>query len=247
MTTIPDSVEAGPFDVLSRAEMREHLTRHHNASLLAKATRGEMQATHDRMHSNNRMVVAHTHVPADPGDSAFTDSPLSATEQRNVKQLVDNEFASLTAEMEVFCADMLESELATIEEEFTEKNTEGNDALADIKRVVARAQAEVQQIIDDARSRGVQVSGIDDYTWRNLRRDHSFTLPSKDERVAKAKERNRALIKRTNLTIERQRLRAQRRVLLSSISDDGQRVLDSIPSARDLMVAAQADQAQIGA
>lgn len=242
-TELPDTVEAAPFESMTRAEMREHLIQAHRQTPLAKATRIEMGFDHDQYHRTNRFTVAHAHIPPEQETGGFTDQPLSPTEQRNLTKLVDNQFSALTNEMEQFAADALESRETEVNQEFAEVEQRAESVLADIRRELSQTRSRVEEMIAAARRDGVTIEGFDTYQWTQAFRHGSYSLPSKTAALAEARKANHTLIRRTNLTIERQRLGAQRRILLSSLGEEAQAVLDSIPSAQQMMVAAQADDA----
>lgn len=106
-------------------------------------------------------------------------------------------------------------------------------------------QDQLQALHDEATADGIELTkpvqaGMSEEAWKG---DAKGRL----EAINKAKAENENMLERALMTLERQRLTAQRQVLVSGVSQEATVILNDLPKASDLMVTAQHQQQQISA
>lgn len=191
---------------------------------------------------------------------------LGARDQKVLKELVDNDFGSLKAEMRAFAADTLSAKISDINEEWDRKEksipdfatqaTDQHRKHSDKVRALQQRHAEemkalkeagedaAKKIADKAKEKGVvlkegQESYVDEFGVKRTRTIFTAEVEGRKEAIAEATKENTKMVDRALLTVEKQRLTAQRQVLLSSVPDAALPIVESIPDAKTLMVEAQ--------
>lgn len=192
---------------------------------------------------------------------------LGARDQKVLKELVDNDFGSLKAEMRAFAADSLSAKIADINEEWdakeksipdyaTQATTQHRTHSDKVQALRARHQQEMRlleeagkdafdKIAAKAKEEGVDLKEdsekfFDNAIQQNRQRTvFKAEVEGRKEAIAEATKENTKMVDRALLTVEKQRLTAQRQVLLSSVPDAALPIVESIPDAKTLMVEAQ--------
>lgn len=178
-----------------------------------------------------------------------SDKPLNAAQRKVLKELVDNDFNALKSEAEQFAADALEARFAELEadwadaqekvpgltDEYRELRTAQKKELADLEERHEKAR---QKLRDKAGRSGIALK-------EGYGGDIQGEITGLNDAKKQAKAQNQAMLDRAKMTIERQRLTAQRRVLISGVDSESAKILDEIPDAQTLMVESQRQQAEI--
>ena len=258
----PTPVDVVPFTLMKRDPQSDHLHRMHGVSnwdVNSKTTKARMEVVHNMHHAgegrqSRSRQVPHTHSPIVSPVEVAPKSPLSQEEQDGLKQrllegktlntterralekLVDNDFAALKTEVAQMGADLLAQRLAALKTEWAEKT----DKIADYVRKVEATWREAQRQTSDLRALaaedGVTLT-VPEYSRYGKSEGTVAGFATAEREI---KQEVDADLKRAFNTLERSRLTAQRTVLLSAVSVEAAKVLDAIPSAKDLMMQASA-------
>lgn len=162
--------------------------------------------------------------------------PLSATQARALAKLVENDAEQVRAEIDEFADAQIADAVERITAEW--EATEGSsDAWEDkARRIMSRYESSRLRLIREAKDAGVTLTiprvGRDRYEDRL-----SVTVEGLKEAIEQEKERINTARRAAKNRLHRQKLALDRRVLEASITSQAQAVLDSLPSARDLMLA----------
>jgi hypothetical protein len=194
------------------------------------------------------------------------DGVLSAQDRKVLTELVNNDFHSLKQEMKAFAADTLFVKKADINKEWDEKEksipdfasqaTARTRTFEDERRALEqeyqRKQADLRAayhddlkaIVDQASEKGVSLteetkSEVEADGRRVNRTVHKASVEGRKEALDIAERENKAFLDRALLDLERQRMTAQRQVLLSGVPEGAMTIVESIPDAKTLMVEAQ--------
>lgn len=173
--------------------------------------------------------------------------PLNATQRKSLQTLIDNDFAVLTGQMRQFAADMQKEKQDEVNADYTEREQKATEYTVSL-RVLRNKQADVQTAL--TRKHLDELHEFDANLDDGFSRDGSTlsgTVYAKGKKEA-IKVANTDVVRDLNKALteaERQRLSAQRTVLLASVTPQALDLLDTIPSARDLMLRAAADQSQV--
>lgn len=159
---------------------------------------------------------------------------LNASERKALKDVVDNDFSMLRSEMRAMGADMKAQRRREVEAEWAERRKAVKDFEAKARRAVDKAVKALRDLQTDATSAGVNLTVPSIHTDYIKAEAKGYEQAIRDADAEVDRELNRA-----ELTLERQRLTAQRQVLLTGVSGEvAQQVLGSIPDAKTLMVEA---------
>jgi hypothetical protein len=179
-----------------------------------------------------------------------SDKPLNVSQRKVLKELVDNDFDALKSETQQFASDALEAKKAEIETDWADAKEKVPAFVEQLRELKTRQQKEIadlnekherqrQRIRDAADKAGILVKDS------GYHGDVVGEVQGLKDAIAKAVADNRAMTERALLSLQRQRLTAQRRVLLSGVDADSAKILDTIPDAQTLMVNAQRQQAEL--
>lgn len=210
------------------------LVDHRHEDIISEAT-DEQLAAASRARSNERV----------------SDKPLSPAERKVLKELVDNDFSALRSETQQFAADAFEAKKAEIEldwkdakekipalvDEMIELKRKQKDEMAALEARHEAARGKIRQKADNA---GIVLK-------EGYGGDVQGEVQGLKDAMTRTKAENDAMLQRALMTIERQRLTAQRQVLISGVTKESAEILDTIPDAKTLMVEAQKQQAAITA
>ena len=192
---------------------------------------------------------------------------LSVRDRKTLTELVNNDFNSLKQEMRAFASDSLAQKVAEINADWDARESKIPDfatQATEMHRKHAQEQTELRvrqqqeirelsqkhedafkAVTDKAEEKGVtlqqtqeRVLAEDGKTWQQ-RTVFKATVQGRKDALAGAERENKTFLDRALLTLEKQRLTAQRQVLLSGVPNEAMPIVESIPDARTLMVEAQ--------
>ena len=256
------TAKALPFNDMPKHDMEKHLINAHRfyigSAVGSRWSKERAIEFHDKFHQDHKdpevrnahWAFDHEHeqVEQDPEqqkrfeqvlNGALPDKPLSASERKVLKELVDNDFNRLKSEMRQFSADALNVALAEVKAEWESKVEDGPRYVARMDEIITRAREEASLLVEEAKTNGIAVNGIDVYS----RREGGYRVIGRDEALSKVMHEHQATLDRALLTLDQQRLATQRIVMLSGVSAESRKLLDTLPTARTAMVeASQAEQ-----
>ena len=247
MTDQTDAVEIVPFELLTQKEQWSHLQRFHlelwgSLPKASKTPKAEMEDWHRKAHLEGRnQRQEHTHtaiVKKDDGTSPSAKEMmrggiLNASQRKALKDLVENDFLALKAEINQFADDMAKQKRDEINAEWASKGADKTDFYARGRELMAEYRNGVDKLIMDARSKGVELTMPSFYG-----REIEAKVPGLQQAIKLAEldvesDRRRALN-----SLERARLTAQRKVLMTGVNEDALQILETIPNAKQLMIQA---------
>lgn len=174
---------------------------------------------------------------------------LNAGERKALERLIDNDFATLRTEMIGYAAAILQERLETVKQEFADKQRVADTILADVIDTVNSAADVLAKRVDDAAKKGVKVTLPNGLVPTIRSANYAGGITSVVEGLVQAKTditaENQADLRTALNTLERQRLSAQRLVLIAGISPEGQKLLATVPTAKSLMVSAAGERAAL--
>lgn len=242
------SIDLAPFELLTHKQQWAHLRDFHRVpyyKLNTKSRKGEYEAWHHNSHLRGENVREdHTHAAFAPkGDDPRTDiepldtsRPLNASQRKALKDLVDNDFQALKSEIQQFATDMARQRRDELRAEWAER---GADPSSFIER--AEALAQEYRVAADALRLEARQAGID-LDMPTLYQDKiKARTDGLVEAIREAEQEIKADQVRALNTLERARLTAQRKVLMSGVDQEALSILETIPTAHDLMVQAAAE------
>lgn len=252
-TTIEEGpLEALPFEDMSKTEQIAHIREYHGRRTESRDTKAQIQWRHDNLHasddqgSNPSRLIAHQHVAlvvASPVGvrrdlTAPLDKPLNASERKALKDLVDNDFAALKQEIRRFASDATTAKRNEVMADWEAKGARKQEFLNranDLRRTYAENVITLKAEADAA---GIELTRLEGggYTPQVTVKGLEEALRLVSNEIAS--EMDRAL-----MTLERQRLTAQRQVLLAGITAEALNLLGEIPTAAQLMTEAALDRA----
>jgi hypothetical protein len=191
------------------------------------------------------------HVHADPAaapevramlDRAANNEPLvpegqrlNASERAALTRLVDNDYAALQADLRSLAAATLENDLKQLELDWQDRRRQSQKWQAEIARMNRRFMKKREALRVNAGEQGIEIS----YSHRDSNNLGATVKTSGyDKAVTDAKNQNKRLLDTALLKLERERLRAQRRILLSAVSSAAAVILETIPSAEQMLAEA---------
>lgn len=246
MTTADTPVDIAPFDLLTQKEMYAHLKTHHVMpyEVNTKTSKADLEVIHQTMHAGtihpryaaSRSPHTHTAVPQGKAEVDLTKGGiLNSTQRKALKDLVDNDFLALKAEINQFANDLAHQAREKVRAEWAAKGADKEVYRLKANALISNYRNERDRLIMEARVAGVEVKmpNIDRYN-SDVEAKVNGLKEAIDAAIAVVEEdRRRALT-----TLERQRLTAQRTVLMSGVNKDALAILDTIPDAKSLMVEA---------
>ena len=268
------TTKAVPFeDLATKDDMWAHLHDHHgnmaDSRLIRQTYGGKSKVTkdtlikyHNTLHQNNEVaVVAHTHVAitGDAKDEAqarlealrngevyIGEKPLTSAERTALKTLVDNDFASLKSEMQQFAADTRIARTEEVRADWAAKRAEGVEYVDKMKSLIERFIEEAEALNEGAKAIGIKLDTSNIvYVAQQHRHRISYDAVGERDAVLQVEKEVKQDLDRALLTLERQRLTVHRSVLLASIPQGAQALVQELPKAGKLMLeAAQTREAQ---
>lgn len=195
------------------------------------------------------------------------DGVLSVRDRKTLTELVNNDFNALKQEMRAFASDSLTQKIAEVNQDWDEREKKIPDFATEATELYRKHQEETaalraaqeeatrklrqkhedafQKVTEKADAKGVTLK---QETKRVLTEDgksyvnklvYVATVQGRKDAIAGVERENKSFLDRALMTLEKQRLTAQRQVLLSGIPQDAMPIVESIPDAKSLMVQAQ--------
>lgn len=239
-------VDIAPFDLLTQKEMHAHLTTHHVKpyEINTKTSKADMEVIHQQMHSGQihpryvQMRTAHTHTAVPQGKPTVDITKgglLGSTQRKALKDLVDNDFLALKAEINQFANDMAQQAREKVRAEWAKKGANKETYTEKANALIRKYRDDADRLVLEARSKGVdlKVPSVDRYSS-----GIEASVSGLKEAIDAAVQVVEADRKRALTTLERQRLTAQRTVLMAGVNQEALAILDTIPDAKTLMVEA---------
>lgn len=166
------------------------------------------------------------------GANPLEGSRLSAGERSALIRLIDNDYGALKTDLQGLAAQALANDLAQLELDWRERRAK-----------ISTWQAAVQVVRDDVRRRMEEIKQDADrdgilMEWNRTGSEILqvvMTAAGYEKAVRETKETNKKMLDSALLKLERERLRAQRRVLLTGITPEAQKILETIPSAEKML------------
>ena len=212
-----------------------------------------------KMYSSPDRYVPHTHEVAPAAPVAATNdevaaahgqitkgekpiAQLNAAERKALTALVDNDFAALTAEMRAFAADVKRTRREAAIAEFESKKADADKYHKRLAAASDKFAAACAKIKADAEADGFRVQNM---PYRHGVGSTSFEVSALAEALSTINAEVDADLDRALSQARTSHLAAQRTILLTGVPEGvATQVLNSIPSAKEMMVqaAAQHDQ-----
>jgi hypothetical protein len=183
-------------------------------------------------------------VLQDVRDGKTVDRMLSVAERRALEKLIDNDFAGLRTQMIEFAAATLAEKLQDAQREWADRVAAVDQYTNALQKILVDGADRLTEVIESAALNGVTLSAGHSYASHMRTTKVTAKVNGLTEAEAALRLENSTDLKRALLTLERQRLSAQRTVLLAGVSKEGQALLDTIPTAQQLMVQAAGERAQ---
>lgn len=207
------------------------------------------------------------------GNKPVGEKPLSAAEAKALSDVINNDFSGLKNQMKAFAADTLTQRQAEVNAEWdasekalpdfagqaTKALRKKDEEVAALKAKHAEALRALVEKHDDAiakveeRAKDKGVVLKTETRAVTEMRDGQPVNVTRHVYVAQAVGRSEALagvktevdndLQRALMTLEQQRLAAQRQVLVSRVNPEAAKLLDTIPTAQEAMIAAYGQQA----
>jgi hypothetical protein len=213
-----------------------------------------------RMYSNPERYTPHTHEVTAPTPSEATDeeviaaheaiskgekpiAKLSAAERKALTALVDNDFAALTAEMRAFASEVKRSRKDAAKAEFESKKKDAEKYRKRLEKVNTKFRDAITAIKEEAEADGYTVGNMpyNHYSGKHT----SFEVAALSEALNAIDKEVDADLDRALSEVRTAHLAAQRTILLTGVPEGvATQVLNSIPSAKEMMVQAAAKQGQ---
>lgn len=210
--------------------------------------------------TNPNNFVPHTHEVSAPASEA-TDAEvvaaheaiskgekpiakLSAAERKALTALVDNDFAALTAEMRAFASEVKRSRKDAAKAEFESKKKDADKYRKRVDKASEKFRAALATIKEEAEADGYTVGNMP-YNYSGKMNHTSFEVAALSEALSTIDKEVDADLDRALSEVRTAHLAAQRTILLTGVPEGvATQVLNSIPSAKEMMVQAAANKDQ---
>lgn len=260
-TTLPAAI---PFEEMTKDDQFRHIVDHHGMDEWRlkrvrpdghRQTKDDLLRFHTKLHDEttrknavsrgqrgNEWITPLTHIhQAINIDGAAFDKetqtlnlakPLTKSEAKTLGDLVNNDFDALASEMRQMAADKKRGLLEDYDKEQSLKKQDAESFRVEAERLRAEAIRQSADLTERARKAGfdLRVGIRTDYVQIEV-------LDSNAKRNAVTAQVD-ADLSRALLALDRQRLTAQRQILMATITPEATKILDEIPSAQALMVEA---------
>ena len=166
--------------------------------------------------------------------------PLTTSEANALTQVINNDFAALASDMKAMAADTKRDRVAEVTREWDRKKDQSGDYAVKARALVEKWQQDRARLIDKALADGVELK-MPDLRYAG---DVQTTLVGRAQAIQDVQTEVTNDLNRALLALERQKLAAQRTVVLARVTPEAQRVLDQVPDAKTLMVQAAQERTQ---
>jgi len=247
-----EPIDLLPFDQMTQKEEWEHIQRYHGYtvhyrySLDSKSRKADLQSAHEKMHLKGEVTPGreHTHTAVAPREDATPEElaalelgkPLNASQRKSLKDIVENDFLALKAEIVQFAGDIAKTRRDDIDKDFAKKGADQQAFEKKGRDLLMKYRNERDKLILDARAKGVELS-LPQLKYGEV----EAKMPGRLQAIAAAEADVEADKRRALNALERARLTAQRKVLMTGVTEESLKILDTIPSAKTLMLEAAAE------
>jgi hypothetical protein len=255
---VKERLDLAPFESLAQKEQWSHLGSFHRVwnhtnNLDSKSRKAHYEEWHRKAHLEGfDQAKSHTHtavnalsqdaqaeLPKGVEDDLGLDKPLNASQRKNLKDLVDNDFLALRAEIDQFADDMAQQKRSEIRGEWADRGASADDFVRRARDLMKVYQDATDALVIEARAAGVELDVAEFAQYQ--KGDVSAKVPRLDTAVKDAEREVEADRRRALNTLERARLTAQKKVLMAGVDPQALGILQTIPNARDLMLEAAAE------
>lgn len=257
MTDVP--IDLAPFELLSQKEQWRHLNGYHEYPMRRHLDSKSRKSAYEDAHSMSHLQDAsirrpHTHTavaaaseaPEDPTsgkdlDGVDLSKPLNVTQRRALRDLVENDFLAMKAEINQMADDMAKQRRDELTREWAARGADADQFERRGAELMETYRTAGAALIAEAQAAGVELAMPrikDSYPSLEAKVTGLHEALREVEQEVEA-DRRRALN-----TLERQRLTAQRKVLLTGVTQEALNILDTIPTASQLMLEAAAQRTE---
>jgi len=163
--------------------------------------------------------------------------PLNATQTRNLTALVKGDFQVMRSELQQFAAEQKHNKTEEIKAQASFKRMEEVKAAA--IEVCREYQKKMQELSYQAQKDGISLSYTGVASERVSVNDSTINA-----KIQQAHSEIDLELRIALATLERKEIQAQRKILVASITQDAEDILNSIPTAQQLMVEAAEEREQ---
>lgn len=158
--------------------------------------------------------------------------PLSATQARALSRLVTNDADQVRAEIDQYADEQITEATARIKQEWADRSADASSWEDRARTIISRFEASRRRLKREAAEAGVslQVPSVERYGTSIQAR-----VEDMDRAIKVETDRINAARRTAKTRLRRQELALERSVLEASITAQAQAILDSLPSARDLL------------
>jgi len=200
-------------------------------------------------HVHEEVKVTITDVQAEQIKAAkeggqISAKPLSIAERKVLTDLVSNDFKVTEQQIREMAADALQGQIDDLKKERVQKDAKAEKFKAKRAEIIAKANAQLRAEVAKLNAEGITVD-----RWGIAGSEGGWSLQFGYEKYDKEAERvrkeNHALLNRALIRLEGQKQVALRRILLSGITKEAAALLETVPTAKELMVEAERQQAAL--
>lgn len=273
MVEIQSTLEIGLFEDMSKQEQIDHLRDFHfdGKNLLAYAwssyTKDDLVRIHTDMHAGrwanyirgnslSKSLVPHEHTNFDTSaltstvqeqlDALGIDKPLSSQQKKALLDLLNNDFATLSAELDVYADEKLasrkeearkegETKAPVLAEFQTKARALSEECHRETEKLKALYEEKANALLEEAESNGITTSYNRQTGYKTMDRIRSFVIKGLSERYQEIEKETRAEISVARNALNREKLVATRKIMLAAIPRDSAKLIDKMPSAANLM------------
>jgi hypothetical protein len=165
------------------------------------------------------------------GTNPLAGSRLSAGERSALTRVIDNDYAALKADLQQLAQQALANDLAQLELDWADRRAKVPTWMARVHTLAGEVKREIELLKEQATADGIEL------TFPNLERGFEVRAATTgyDKARRETTDANRKSLDSALLKLERERLRAQRQVLLTGITPEAQKILDGIPDAAKML------------
>jgi hypothetical protein len=239
------------------AEALEPLYQERFPSMRPEERAQRVASQMERNAENNTRMIPHAHeseLLAEPTDQRLLDilkdpdkplpnTPLTVSERKVLKDLIDNDFRALLRELEQFALEARAAQENEIITEYADKTMAMNAITSEYSELLNRQYIERVDFANAQRELGYAPGPVYAPSGTNL----SLRVVGKEEAMRRALADYENAIRTARNAVETQRLNAQRRVLLAGLTPAAREMLNDIPDAKTMMIQAQVSTEQIEA
>lgn len=170
---------------------------------------------------------------------AQEDPPLKATERKALEKLVDNDFAALKVELQALAANTEVEREKEIRADFAARGADITQAQEETRALVAQFRLELGRLRDRYRALGVVRKDVN-YNTETIKVNEDYEHQGLTDALGMMRREVNGQLQNAMRLAERERVNTQRQVLLASLgSPEALALVESIPSASDLLLRAQ--------